>query len=242
MPASRDLDSLRALQGEIESFIRSHPHATLVEDESELFDLAAASWRLTVEFDKLLLEVWNPARSMVRRIEEIAYRDRGKLGLFARRPGGRGTTTLEIRELRVAVRALPGASRLSYRRQLLARLARDYPGWKLERVSTRSDREHSFSAWYTRGVARRGSAAWAFLGLSPTEAPAAADALLAGGVLWLDWLRTQAERHTVSGLKLFVPPESVELVAHRAAYLDARALQLEVLAWKPQDSKPATVD
>ncbi len=242
MPAARDLDSLRALQGEIEGFIRSHQHPTLVEDESELFDLAAASWRLTVEFDKLLLEVWNPARSIVRRIEEIAYRDRGKLGLYARKPGGRVTTTLELRELRVADRTAPAASRLTYRRQLLGLLSREYPGWKLERVSTRSDREHSFSAWYTRGVARRGSTAWAFLGLSPSEAPAAADALLACGLIWLDWLRGEAEKYSVSGLKLFVPPQFVELVAHRAAYLNSRALQLEVLQWKPEDVKAAAVD
>ena len=58
----------------------------VVEDDEELFDLTAARWKLGVEFGKLLLEVWNDARSIGRRVEENAYRDAGKLGLFVRKP------------------------------------------------------------------------------------------------------------------------------------------------------------
>ena len=165
MPARRDLDALRELQGEIETFLRALRHPIVVEDEVELFDLTAASWRLSADFGKLLFEAWNPARSLVRRVEEIAYRDRGRLGLFVRKPGGRATGTLELRELERAARPARARSRSSFRQELLAVLAREYPGWRFERVSNRSDREHTFSAWYTRGLARRGSTAWAFLGL-----------------------------------------------------------------------------
>ena len=98
MPASRDAESLRALQVEIESYLKSLRHPVVVEDEVTLFDLAAASWRLSVDFGKLIFEAWNPARSVVRRVEEIAYRDRNKLGLFVRKSAGRETSTLEFRE------------------------------------------------------------------------------------------------------------------------------------------------
>lgn len=242
MPAFRLNDELRILQGEIERFLGSLQHPIFVEDEVELFDLTAASWRLSIEFDKLLLEIWNQSRSVVRRVEEIAYRDRGKLGLFVRKGGGRGTATMEIRELHPAGRRQPGESRASYRRQLVAMLEREHAGWRLERVSHRSDREHSFSAWYTRGQARRGTTAWAFLGLSPDEAPAAGDALLAYGLIWLDHLRGRAERCSVGGLKLFAPPGAIELTAHRAVYLNSRALEIEILSWKPGDAPPAVVD
>ena len=68
MPAFRQLATLQALQGEIENFLQNLRHPVVVEDAIELFDLTAASWRLKVDFGKLLLEVWNPARSMVRRV------------------------------------------------------------------------------------------------------------------------------------------------------------------------------
>ena len=242
MLGDEDSNPLRELQVAVEGFIRSHQHPIVVEDELELFDLSVASWRLTTEHHKLLLEVWNPERTIVRRIEEVAYRDRGKLGLFVRKPGGRGTATLEIREFIPAGRRTAGASRPSYRRQLTAMLSREYPGWKLERVSNRSDREHSFSACHTRGLARRGTTAWAFLGLSPDEAPAAADAILAHGLIWLDDLRDHAERYSVGGLKLFVPRAGVDLVAHRAAYLNPRAIQVEIFPWEPDGTPPASVD
>jgi len=242
MPAHRDLDALRELQGEIETFLRSLRHPIVVEDEVKLFDLTAASWRLSADFGKLLFEAWNPARSLVRRVEGIAYRDRSRLGLFVRKPGGRETGTLELRELERAERPARAASRAGFRKEFLAVLQREYPGWRFERVSNRSDREHSFSAWYTRGLARRGSTAWAFLGLGKDEAPAAADAILAFALIWLDWLRSQSERCTVSGLKLFLPRAAVELTAHRAAYLERRALQVELFEWNSGEKELKAVD
>ena len=242
MPRAAEPADLRKLQDEIESFIRAQHHPLIAEDEVELFDLTAASWRLTIEFDKLLFEIWNPARSIVRRVEDIAYRDRDRLGLFVRKAAGKGTSTLEVRGLLLASRPAAGKTRGTYQSQLLAMLGKEYAGWKFERVSHRTDREHSFSGLYTRGLARRGTSAWAFLGLSPDEGPAAADGLLAHSVIWLDWLRERAGRFSTSGLKLIVSPAAAEMIAHRAAYLNPRTLQVEILQWKPGDGKPVPID
>ncbi len=173
MSSSPDAESLHALQAEVETFLRSLHHPLLAEDDVEIFDLASADWRLTIEFGKLIFTAWNSARSISRRIEDIAFRDRNRLGVFARQPGGRENTSLEFRERQSLDKPLRGVGRGGFRRQLLAMLEREYPGWSFERISTRSDREHSFSAWYTRGIARQGPTAWAFLGLSEDEAPAA---------------------------------------------------------------------
>jgi hypothetical protein len=243
--------TLDELKSEIHRFITSLRRPIVVEDEEELFDLTAARWKLSIEFGKLLLEVWNDARSIGRRVEEIAYRDNSRLGLFVRKPGGRESNTLEFRDLEPVTRggktargrgAAKPPSRARSRRDLLTLLARDYPGWKFERVSNRSDREFSFSTWYTRGLARQGRTAWAFLGLASGETPAAADALLANGLIWLDWLRGRSDRLTISGLKLFLPREAVELTAHRAAYLNRRALQLEMFDWSSRDARALPVD
>ncbi len=238
MPSKPGLDALRQLQGEIEAFLHSLAHPMVVEDEVELFDLTVAHWRLSLEFGKLVFEVWNPARSIARRVEDIAFRDRARMGIFVRKPGGRETSTLEFRPLERTERTERIRGRGHSRQELLSALQREFPGWHLERVSNRSDREHSFSTRYTRGWARQGRMAWAFLGLSKTESPEAADAVLAFGLIWLDWLRTQADRVTVPGLKLFLPRDAIDLTAHRAAYLNRRALQLEIFEWQEAQLQP----
>ena len=242
MPSPRDPGTLLGLQSEIEAFLKSLRHPVLVEDGAEVLDLTAASWRVSIEFGKLMFEAWNPVRSFARRVEELAYRDRGQMGLFVRKPGARGTGTLELRELKHKGREDRRQSRPRFSRDLLAMLQGEYPGWRFERVSRRSDREHSFSAWYTRGLARRGTTGWAFLGLSETEPASAADAALAFGLIWLDWLRGNSGRVTMGGLKLFLPSRAVEVIAHRAAHLNHRALQIEIFEWKPEAKRPVAVD
>ena len=132
-------------------------------------DLTAAQWRLTVEFGKLIFSAWNSAKILLPARGGVAYRDHDRFGIFVRKPGGRETTTLEFRELRAPAGVGRAAGRTGFRQQLTALLEREYRGWKFERVSNRSDREHSFSAWYTRGMATQGRSAWAFLGLGEEE-------------------------------------------------------------------------
>ncbi len=243
MPSPDRLHQLEQLQSEIESFVRSLAHPIVVENEIELFDLTAAEWRLKIGFGKLLFEAWNTARSIARRVEDIAYRDHVRMGIFVRKPGGRDVGTLELRELRQDDRTGRAAiGRTRFRQVFLAMLAREFPTWRFERVSNRSDREHSFSAWYTRGVARQGTTAWAFLGLDDEETPGAADAVLASALIWLDWLRGHSDRAVFSGLKLFLPRAALDLTAHRAAHLDQRAARIELFQWQPAQDRPSSID
>src|SRR5579863_5532474 len=156
MPPNQKPELLADLQRELETFIRSLTHPIVLEEEVELFDLAAARWKLTIEFNKLLFEVWNESRSIARRVEAIAYRDHGRCGVFARKPGGRETGTLEFRDLVQPERSdrTRAADRSRFRKEFLQMLEREHPGWHFEHVSNRSDLEHSFSTWYTRGLAR----------------------------------------------------------------------------------------
>ncbi len=244
MPPSRDPDLLLALQRELETFIASLAHPIILEDEIELFDLTAARWKLTVEYGKLLFEAWNATRSIARRVETIAYRDRGRIGVFTRKAGGRETGTLEFRELERPKSSgrSPATERTRFRKEFLALLQREYPGAQFERVSNRSDLEHSFSTCYTRGLARQGCAGWAFLGVAESEPLAATDSVLAHGLIWLDWLRIQSQRVTVPGLKIFLPPAAVPLTAHRASCLNSRAAQVEIWEWKPGEERATPVD
>jgi hypothetical protein len=242
MPTSVNSDPLPELQSELEVLLQGLRHPVLVENDVELMDLSAAQWRLNVEFGKLIFSAWNPGRSFARRVEGVAYRDRDRFGLFVHKPGDRETTTLEFRELRAPTAAGPAVGRTGFRHQLTALLEREYRGWKFQRVSNRSDREHSFSAWYTRGLATQGRSAWAFLGLSEEEGTAAADGVLAFGLIWLDCLRSQADRMAITHLKLFLPPAAVDVNAHRAAYLDQRAVKVEIYEWRAGEATVHMVD
>jgi hypothetical protein len=235
-------EPLRELQSEIEALLQQLHHPVLVENEVELMDLTAAHWRLTIEFGKLIFSAWNSIRSFSRRVEALAYHDRDRFGIFVRKPGGRETTTLEFRELSAPAAVGRASGRTGFRQQLTALLERQYRGWKFERVSNRSDREHSFSAWYTRGMATQGHSAWAFLGLSEEEGTAAADGVLAFGLIWLDWLRSQADRVAITQLRLFLPPAAVSVIAHRAVYLNPRALNVEVYEWRVGQPTATLVD
>ncbi len=235
-------EPLRELQSEINALLAQLHHPILVEDGVELMDLTAAQWRLNIEFSKLVFSAWNSGKSIARRVEALAYRDRDRFGIFVRKPGGRETTTLEFRELRAPAEMGRTTSRTGFRQQLMAMLERQYRGWKFERISHRSDREHSFSAWYTRGMATQGRSAWAFLGLSEEEPIAAQDDVLAFGLIWLDWLRSQAGRIPVTELKLFLPPAAVSMIAHRAAYLNPGALHVEIHEWRVGQPAATPID
>ena len=235
-------EALRALQHEVETFIQSLAHPVVVEDEVELFDLTVASWQLSVQFDKLLFEAWNPARTLARRVEDVAYRNGDRLGLFVRKPHARETSVVEFRELHPKQSKGRNSERSGFKQEFVAMLKQEFQGWRLENLSNSSDREHSFSTWYTRGLARQGRTGCAVIGLSKEESPAAADAVLAFGLIWLDWLRSRSERLTVPRLRIFLPGEAVELNTRRAAAINHRALQLEVYEWNGGGDRPARLD
>ncbi|HEX5411744.1 MAG TPA: hypothetical protein VFZ27_07760 [Terriglobia bacterium] len=242
MAHQTDAESLRELQHEIETFIQSLAHPVLTEDDVELFDLASVSWKLSVQFDKLLFEAWNASRTLARRVEEVAYRDGDRLGIFVRKPHARETSVVEFRELHSTQRKGRKGGRSVFRQEFVAMLKQEFQGWRLEYVSNRSDREQSFSTWYTRGLARQGRTGCALIGLSKDEAPAAADAALAFGLIWLDWLRSRSDRTTVPRLRFYLPREAVELNAQRAAAINHRTVQLEIFEWNGGSERPARVN
>ncbi|HTV57191.1 MAG TPA: hypothetical protein VMI06_20025 [Terriglobia bacterium] len=237
-----DQGSLERLKQELEDYIYSASQPVLLDGDGPPLHLAAHEWQLTLQFGKLVLEVWNSEHSFAWRVDELAYRRDGCLGLSVRRPGAHRVNTLELRQSSPRMPAPAEESRSAFRQELVAFLRNAFPEWKLDRVASRSDREHSFSIRYTRGLLRRGRVGWAFLGLGDSGSFAAADDALAYGLNWLDWLRETENSCVVSGLKLFLPQSAVALTAHRAAYLDPKAVQIEIFEcgsetgfWSPVD-------
>jgi hypothetical protein len=242
MMRERDEPNLLQLQEKVSNFIQGLQHPIIAQDGVEIFDLTESQWRLEVHFGKLLLTVSNGHRTATRRIEEISHRDKGQLGVRAWRQGNRQSLVLEFREKPRSPAEARGAARGQFRERFLAMLGREFHGWRIERTSQRSDRAHSFSSWYVRGVATQAGRCWAFLGMEESASPAGADNALAFGLIWLDWVRQNSGRSVVQGLRLFLPAECVPLVAPRAACLNARTTSVALYAWKPENAGPVAVD
>ena len=103
------------------------------------------------------------------------------------------------------------------------------PGFRLDRLSTSPDLEHSLSPVYTRGLLRAGTIAFAVLGVSGDETQASVDAALTFGILWMDHQRQQfAGRAQVEGLKLFLPPGRDQ----RSCASVRRNLDLDAAKWQ----------
>ena len=232
--------SADALGRMLEAFLAESPHAIVIENGEPLFDFATARYAVSGE-GKCVLHLWSEERNAVRRILDAEMKSR-VLHLSVLRFGQSQPTVLEIcadRDQRTptALRAIRGRYRQVFERVLM----RQYPGWKLDSVSSRADLEHSCSPVYTRGLLRMGQSAFAVLGVNAEETQPSIDAALTFGTLWMDRLREQlAGRAHVEGLKLFAPAGRAEVIRQRMAHLnrDAAKWQLHELDERGETCEP----
>jgi len=242
MSSSLGADPLFSIQAEIQSFLERLERPAISGEDFGTLDLSHSEWRLSIEYGKLIFEAWNAARSFHRRIEEISHRDRGRLAVLVRKPGGRETAILEFHGASTAPAGRVMASPADFLRQVEAVLRREYPGWVFSRFTNRTDREHSFSSWYVRGFARRGHSAWALLALGDAGDAAAADAVLAHGLNWLAWLRQNHPQLVFSNLNILLPPSAVSLTAHRAIFINPSRAKVSVFEWRSSTEPLGEVD
>jgi hypothetical protein len=193
------------------------------------------------------LHLWSESRTLVRTVAGVVNRADDRLVLAVERFGKAKPGRLEF----VAATRPAGRGRTSrgaflddFRRLLIAQ----FPDERIESLSIAPDLEHSFSRCYARGVLARGQQAWAVMGAGPDEDQATVDAMLAFGLIWLDWTRSRARRAAVRGLRLFVPEERAGTLAHRigglAPGLRTREIELYELPtergmWRARRLDPA---
>src|SRR5271165_2550553 len=152
----------------LEQFLASQPQAVAVEDGEVLFDFRTAKYSVSGE-GKCVLHLWSDDRNTVRRVLDAEVRGR-TLRLSVLRFGQSKANLLEIcAEQGQRTSSAVQAVRMRYQRLLQRVLLREYPGSKLEQVSSRPDLEHSFSQVYTRAVLRNGQSAFAVLGVNAKE-------------------------------------------------------------------------
>ena len=221
--------ALDDLKERIELFLLERSHPLLSEPGHDVVDLAACSYSLGTQYDKLLWHVWNENTNLVRQITGIVSDRPGRLELryqrFGKGPGG----TLVLAESRASSGQLDRRTqRTQYVRRLRRWLQQLFPQWKVQELTTEPDLARSFSGRYARGWIARGRQAWAVIGSGESEDSVRSDDILAYGLLWLDWLRGKQSSHVVEGLRLFLPRETTETTRHRMAWLNPRAGKWEL--------------
>jgi hypothetical protein len=217
-----------ALACTLESFLLEAPHPVLIESGAALFDFDSARYSVSGE-GKCVLHVWSEERNIVRRVLEVEARPR-VLRLSTLRFGQSKPEVLEIcADAGRRSASTQRAARAEYQKLMLRLLEREYPGARIESISSKPGLQHSLSPVYTRAVLRWGQSAFAVLGVRGEETQASVDAALTFGILWLDHERQQlAGRCHVEGLKLFVPHGRGEIVSQRMAHLDQNAAKWQI--------------
>jgi hypothetical protein len=220
--------SVEAFAQMLEQFLAEYPEAVVTEDGQILFDFNTAKYSVSGE-GKCVLHLWSEERNVVRRVLDAEIQNH-TLRLQVLRFGQSQPNLLDILADRDA--GTPGSrrrSRILYQKLLERVLRREYPGFKLDRLSSSPDLEHSFSPVYTRALLRAGQTIFAILGVNAQETQPSVDASLTFGILWMDHQRQQfAGRAQVEGLKLFLPPGRSEIVRQRAAHLNIDAAKWQI--------------
>jgi len=214
-------------------------HRPVIKEASETMPLQPERFSVEVRQGKVLLEAWDDARSLVRRVVEIRKETEHELVLGYRRFGaGQGAVRI-VASAKLAPELRREAARSRFADRLRKMLAQQFPGWKVEQLSAERDLEHSFSADAVRAVLRQGQTAWAVAACAEQAGEEAADGALTQGLAWLDHLRRSPSqvrsRRLLTGLKLFLPEHYVAGTALRWRFLNREPAQYELFAFSPDD-------
>jgi hypothetical protein len=159
-------DSLRQIVSEFLSAARA---AVVMEEGAVLFDLTDARYSIGGEHNKCLLHLWSSERNTVRRVLDAEVR-RGNLRLLVQRMGQSRPTSLEIyRDRDQRAPSTRKVERAGYENRLRRVLERHFPDWRVVRLLSNMDLEHSFGPAYARGILWRGQSAQAVVGVNEHE-------------------------------------------------------------------------
>jgi hypothetical protein len=197
--------------------------------------LHGVQYEVRAQGDAALLHLWSAQESLVRRVLSVAEESRERVVIEVIRFGHSRRSRLEF----VAF-GEPRDPRRIDRAQFSGRLRQilndRFPDETVDSLLTSADLRHSISGSYTRGLTRRGSEAFAVLAASPAEDSPTIDGILTFGLIWLQHARDRARRHSVSGLRLFVPRGKAAITSHRlnalAAPQEVELYEYDPLHWR----------
>jgi len=181
--------------------------------------------------ETVLLHLWSPQQSLVRRVVEVREQAGAAVVLHVAGPGHARPGKLEI--LAASQYRQPGrVAREQFRERMRQFLANRFPDETPGPLTTTAALRHSLSGSYTRGMMHRGSDAYAVMGAAPEESAATIDAILTFGLIWLEHSRGRQGRRRIGSLRLFVPTGTGAVLSHRIGAL-ARTHGIELYEYDP---------
>jgi hypothetical protein len=143
MPVEQQVEP-QAVAHTLEDFLAGARDTVAIEDGIAIFELRSMRYSVTDSHGKCLLHLWSPERNIVRRVLDVEQHG-DALRLTVQKFGQSKPTHIEF--LLERDRRTPSArksGRAQYQRRLQAALEREFPGWKLDRMSSAMDLERSF--------------------------------------------------------------------------------------------------
>jgi hypothetical protein len=225
-----------SLHAEVESFLASCRRPAAIEPGLDPLPVDPDCFRLSASRGGVLFEVWNHERTLARRLVGVKSRQGGRIELIAERLGGK-TSPFRLVDLDDgrARSSLVQAGRDVLLDQFGGWLARQFPGWRTETLSTGADLEHSLSPAYPRALVARGTRRWA-VAASPSDA-AHGDKALTHGLIWLDHLRLRGNAGMIEGLALFMGRGTAVNTLLRLRALNPKAARWRVFEYDAEGSE-----
>lgn len=214
------------------------------EDGELVAALSPFQFEVRAEGKHTVLHLWSEERNLARRVLRIAEHSDSSLRLEVQKFGRSKPGRLEFV---VPERARPDArlKRERFRARFRQLLAETFPDEEIESLASTPDLARSFSGSYTRGLMRRGTRAWAVMGVSGQEDAATVDAMLSYALIWLDWQREHARRTAVAGVRLFLPTGGAQVTVHRLQALSGHApaeiYEIDEAAWRTRRADPQDI-
>lgn len=216
----------------IERFLKASHTPVLMEPGEDPLAITPATFAVTARGSSLVVECWNTARNVTRRVTGIKLERPGRLELDIDRFGGRPGVLSLIDMNRASNRdATRRGARLKYRERFRESLHRQFPDWRIVELSAEQDLEHSLSPTYPRALLRKGQTGLAAIGAS--EDAMQPEEALTFGLIWLDYLRHREQRLVIEGLAIFVPAGTEASTCHRVRYLNPGAAKFLVYVHEP---------
>jgi hypothetical protein len=220
--------------------IAASGRAEVREDGEWLADFNPLHFEIRRQGKNTLVHLWSAERNLTRRVVSVREQSEGRILLEVQRFGRTKPGRLEF----LCADAPHSAGRVS-RQQFLARvrriLAESFPDATVESLTAAPDLKNSLSGLYVRGRMHEGSSSWALLAVPPSDETSSVEASLAFGILWLDQLRSHAERRAIQGLRMLVPQSVSSHLKERVLALSA-TVHAEIFEFSERDGQIRKVD
>jgi len=213
----------------IEGFLRSSRQPQLIEPGDPPITLDSDSYQLTAGPRWVLFEAWDKERLLARRVTGVKQQSPGRLELTTLRLGGKPGSLFLLDAARPSSEGLRRKGRrLVFGEQFRQMLRHTFPGWTIRELSTEANLEESLSPSFPRALLRKGTTAWAGIAAPPASD---IDAVLAFGLIWLDYLRRREPKLAVHGLAVYLPAGTEQATILRVRRLNRAAAEYAVFAY-----------